>query len=163
MPVGPLKDGMPNSISSTVGGKPNKLLRQDMQSQKLVLGSDKDLLKETGGKEAQKPSKYPTPFRAQNHRRVKATMKGLKKKSSRFCQENRHGIVAGHRFYKNRGTVKIPAGCISICRCRYVCSRYVDIWLCVCACVYLYMFLCVHVYMYVCKCAYVYVCIYVCV
>jgi len=126
MPVGPLKDGMPDSISSTVGGKPNKLLRQDMQSQKLVLGSDKDLLKETGGKEAQKPSKYPTPFRAQNHRRVKATMKGLKKKSSRFCQENRHGIVAGHRFYKNRGTVKIPAGCICICRCRYVCSRYVD-------------------------------------
>ena len=39
MPVGPLKDGMPQSISSTVGGKPNKLLRQDMQSQKLVLGS----------------------------------------------------------------------------------------------------------------------------
>ena len=86
MPVGPLKDGMPDSISSTVGGKPNKLLRQDMQSQKLVLGSDKDLLKETGGKEAQKPSKYPTPFRAQNHRRVKATMKGLKKKVPVFVK-----------------------------------------------------------------------------
>ena len=62
MPVGPLKDGMPNSISSTVGGKPNKLLRQDMQSQKLVLGSDKDLLKETGGKEAQKAFQISNSF-----------------------------------------------------------------------------------------------------
>jgi len=44
-----LKDGIPNSINSTVGGKPNKVLWKYMRSQQWRWEChDKDILAETG-------------------------------------------------------------------------------------------------------------------
>ena len=44
-----LKDGIPNSINSTVGGKPNKVLWMYMRSQKWRWEChDEDILAETG-------------------------------------------------------------------------------------------------------------------
>ena len=71
-----LKDGMPNSIYSTVGGKPNKVLWMYMRSQQWRWEChEKDILAETGQTLAtlwtkKKACQYPTRFKAQNPVRV---------------------------------------------------------------------------------------------
>ena len=71
-----LKDGIPNSINSTVGGKPNKVLWTYMRSQQWRWEChDKDILAENGQTLAtlwtkKKARQYLTRFKTQNPVRV---------------------------------------------------------------------------------------------
>ena len=79
-----LKSAVPNSITSTVGGKPNKSLWMYMRSQQWRWEChDKDLLAFTGQTLAKlwvgkKGCVYPTRFRTQNTVRVDETSEFLK-------------------------------------------------------------------------------------
>ena len=97
-----LKDGIPNSINSTVGVKPNKVLWKYMRSQQWRWEChDKDILAETGQTLAtfwktKKSCQYPTRFKTQNPVRVHKTyffeknkrLFGLKK-LTRYCRDRK--------------------------------------------------------------------------
>ena len=89
-----LKDGIPNSITSTVGGKPNKLLWMYMRSQQWRWEChDKDILAQTGQTIREKGCPYPTRFGTRNPVRVNDRYFFSKKIRGCFSSKNGHGIV----------------------------------------------------------------------
>ena len=126
-----LKDGIPNFIDSTVGGKPNNVLSMYMRRQQWRWEChEKDILAETGQTLAtlwtkKKACQYPTRFKTQNPVRVNDKYFFLKIRDY-FASKNWPSTVTTDRFYHNRGTVKDPEGCICISMCIYLIIIYVD-------------------------------------